>query len=182
MSDAFRAERGRPMTSILIAAATLIAVALITTGEALLSSFNERVLRARGAIEVDDHVLRTMQWAYPVSFTAMAVEGALTGPSPADLLLIGLAVFGVSKALKIWTITTLGIRWTFRILVLPGMPPLTHGPYALLPHPNYAAVLGEMVGVALIVWAPVTGVLALVGYGAVLSRKMAVEDRALGRQ
>lgn len=169
-------------TAIVIAIATLAAVMLITTGEALLSSFNERVLRARGAIEVDDRVLGTMQWGYPASFAAMTVEGALTGPSPADLMMLGLAVFGVSKALKIWTITALGIRWTFRILVLPGMPPVTHGPYALLRHPNYAAVLGEMIGVVLIVWAPVTGVLALVGYGAVLTRKMAVEDRALGRQ
>lgn len=169
-------------TAIVIAIATLAAVMLITTGEALLSSFNERVLRARGAIEVDDRVLGTMQWGYPASFAAMTVEGALTGPSSADLMMLGLAVFGVSKALKIWTITTLGIRWTFRILVLPGMPPVTHGPYALLRHPNYAAVLGEMIGVVLIVWAPVTGVLALVGYGAVLTRKMAVEDRALGRQ
>jgi methyltransferase len=168
--------------ALVIAAATFVAVLLLTIGEALLSSFNEGVLRARGAIEVDDPVLATMPWAYPASFAAMAVEGALTGPSTADLVMTGLAVFGVSKALKIWTITTLGVRWTFKILVLPGRPPATHGPYALLRHPNYVAVLGEMIGVALIVWAPVTGALALAGYGAVLTRKMAVEDRALGRQ
>lgn len=170
------------MTSIIIAAATLIAVLLITAGEAVLSAFNERALRARGAIEVNDPVLGTMQWAYPASFVAMAMEGAWTGPATADLAAMGLALFGISKALKIWTITTLGSRWTFRILVLPGVPPVTHGPYAILRHPNYLAVLGEMLAVALIVRAPVTGVLALLGYGAVLARKITVEDRALGRQ
>ena len=170
------------MTSLLIAAATLIAVVLIMLGEAARSSFNERLLRARGARDVPDGVLGTMQWAYPVSFAAMAIEGALSGPSTPELLPIGLAVFGVSKALKIWTISALGMRWTFRILVMPDAPLVTHGPYAFTRHPNYIAVLGEMIGVALIVWAPVTGVLAFVGYGALLRQKIAVEDRALGRQ
>jgi len=170
------------MTSLLIAVVTLIGVVLIMLGEAALSSHNERVLLARGASAVDDGVLGTMQWAYPASFVAMAIEGALTGPSSPDLLAVGLAVLGLSKALKIWTISTLGVRWTFRILVVPDAPVATHGPYGVMHHPNYVAVLGEMVGVALIVWAPVTGVLALVGYGALLRRKIAVEDRALGRQ
>ena len=170
------------MPALTVAVITLLAVMLLMIGEAVLSSFNERVLRARGALEVDDPVLRTMQWAYPGSFIAMAVEGALTGPSTPDLLPIGLALFGVSKALKIWSMTALGVHWTFRILVLPDVPPVTHGPYALVRHPNYLAIIGELIGVGLIVWAPVTGLLALVGYGALLRRKIAVEDRALGRQ
>jgi isoprenylcysteine carboxyl methyltransferase (ICMT) family protein YpbQ len=49
-------------------------------------------------------------------------------------------------------------------------------------HPNYLAILGEMIGVAMIVGAPVTGVISVVAYGALLRRKIAVEDRALGRQ
>jgi methyltransferase len=170
------------MTSLFIAVITLIAVVLIMLGEAALSSYNERVLLARGAQAVEDGVLGTMQWAYPASFAAMAIEGALTGPSSPDLLAVGLAVVGVSKALKIWTISTLGARWTFRILVVPDAPIATDGPYVVMRHPNYVAVLGEMVGVGLIVWAPVTGVLALVGYGALLRWKIAVEDRVLGRQ
>jgi methyltransferase len=170
------------MTALIVALVTLLAVMLLMIGEALLSSFNERVLRSRGAIEADDPVLETMRWAYPASFVAMAVEGAVTGPSTPDLLPIGLALFGVSKALKIWSITALGVRWTFRILVLPDVPPVTRGPYALIRHPNYIAIIGELISVALIVWAPVTGLLALVGYGALLRRKIAIEDQALGRQ
>lgn len=170
------------MTALLVASVTLLAVVLLTVGEAALSSYNEKVLRALGALEVHDPVLVIMQWAYPASFVAMAVEGALTEPSTPELLPLGLAAFGLSKALKIWTITTLGVRWTFRIFVLPDQPLVTHGPYAWMRHPNYAAVLGELISVGLIVGAPVTGVLALIGYGALLRRKTTVEDRALGRQ
>jgi methyltransferase len=151
-------------------------------GEAVLSAFNERALRAKGAIEPAGDVLKPMLWAYPVSFLAMGVEGALLGPSPRNALAAGLVLFGLSKALKMSTISALGLRWTYKILVLPDAPLVTHGPYRVLRHPNYVAVMGELISVALIVWAPVTGVLAASGYGALLLRKIAAEDRALGRQ
>jgi methyltransferase len=106
----------------------------------------------------------------------------LIGPTRADLLALGLGVFGVAKALKIWAISTLGIRWTFRVLILPGAPLITAGPYAFIRHPNYVAVAGEMAGIALLVCAPVTGTLAVLGFGALMRRRIAVEDRALGRQ
>lgn len=170
------------MTAAPIALLTLIAVLLMAAGEAALSSFNERLLRARGADEVVDPVLRTMMWSYPASFIAMAVEGAWTGPSPPTLLAAGLALFGASKALKMWSIAALGARWTFRVLVLPDVPPVTHGPYAWMRHPNYLAVLGEMAAMAMIVWAPVSGGIALVLYAGVLRRKIALEERALGTQ
>jgi methyltransferase len=170
-----------------IAGLTLLAVLLIMGGEAALSAFNERVLRARGAVEPADgahsgHVLTLMTWAYPASFVVMAIEGALAGPAPPTVLAGGLVVLGLSKALKMWAISALGVRWTFRVLVLPDAPLVSHGPYAWLRHPNYVAVIGELLGVALIVWAPVTGAMAVIGYGALLRRKIAVEDRALGRK
>jgi methyltransferase len=170
------------MTGLAIAGATVVAVILVMAGEAALAAHNERALRAKGAIEPAGDVYPLMRWAYPASFVAMAVEGAVTGPSPPDVLASGLALFGLSKALKIWAISTLGLRWTFRVLVLPDAPLVAHGPYALVRHPNYVAVVGEIVGVALIVWAPVTGPLAVLGFGTLLLRRIAVEDRALGRQ
>jgi methyltransferase len=173
---------GGSSPAVVIAAASLLAVLLMMLGEAALSVHNERVLRARGAIEPAGDVIDTMRWAYPGSFVAMAVEGAWTGPAAANALAAGLAVFGFAKALKVWAISTLGTRWTYRVLVLPDAPLITRGPYALLRHPNYLAVVGEIVGMALLVWAPVTGVLSCLGFGWLLLRRIAVEDRALGRQ
>jgi methyltransferase len=160
----------------------LFAVLLVMAGEAVLAAHNERVLRAKGAIEPRGDVYATMRWAYPGCFTAMAIEGGLVGPAPSDVLASGLALFGLSKALKIWAMSALGTRWTFRVLVLPGQALVARGPYALMRHPNYLAVVGELVSVALIVWAPVTGLLSIVVFGALMRRRMAVEDRALGRQ
>lgn len=165
-----------------IAALTLLAVLLVMLGENALSMHNDRVLRARGAIEPDGDVYKAMRFAYPLCFIAMAVEGALMGPASQERLAAGFAVFGLAKALKIWAISTLGVRWTFRVLVLRDAPLIAHGPYRLIRHPNYVAVLGELAGMALIVSAPITGVLSLVGFGWLMWRRMAVEDRALGRQ
>ncbi len=87
----------------------------------------------RGAIEPPDDVIDTMRWAYPASFVAMAMEGAWAGPASADALAAGLAVFGFAKALKIWAITTLGVRWTFRVLVLPDAPLIDARPVCAAP-------------------------------------------------
>lgn len=164
-----------------IAAATVIAVLLIMGGEAVLSAFNERQLRARGAVEPPDDVMHVMRFAYPLSFVAMALEGAISGPASRDVLMYGLALFGLAKALKLWAIASLGPRWCYRILILPGAPLVTSGPYRFLSHPNYVAVAGEMVSVAMIVWAPITGVLATIGFGWLMLRRIAVEDRELRR-
>ena len=167
--------------SAAIAGVTVLAALLIMAGEAVLSSFNERLLRAKGAIEPAGDVIGKMRWAYPLSFIVMGVEGAVTGPAPRDVLMWGLALFGFAKALKMWAIASLGSRWSFRVLVLPGAPLIKTGPYRFLSHPNYLAVVGEIVSVAAIVWAPITGVLATIGFGLLMTKRIAIEDRALGR-
>jgi methyltransferase len=167
--------------SIAIAAITVLASLLIMAGEAVLSAFNEKQLRARGAIEPDGDVISLMRFAYPAAFVAMGIEGALTGPSPRDILIIGLALFGLAKALKVWAISSLGPKWSYRVLVVPGDPLVATGPYQFISHPNYLAVVGEIVSVAAIVWAPITGTLAAFGFGWLMILRMRVEDRALGR-
>jgi methyltransferase len=163
----------------LIAALTAAAVFLVMAGEALLSRVNEAALRRQGAVEPPGDVYRAMQWAYPAAFLAMAIEGAWRGPAAPLVLLSGLSMLGLAKALKLWAIASLGERWSFRVLVLPGRALVARGPYRFM---NYLAVLGELGGVALTVWAPVTGPLALAGFSALMWRRIGIEDRALGRQ
>ena len=159
---------------MLIAAATTIAALLIMGGEAVLSAFNERQLRARGAIEPSGDVINIMRVAYPLAFVVMGVEGALTGPARREVMMYGLALFGLSKALKLWAISSLGSRWSFRVLVLPDAPLVTAGPYRFLAHPNYLAVAGEIASVAMIVWAPITGVLAAIGFGFLMLKRIQI--------
>jgi methyltransferase len=167
--------------AIAIAVLTTLASLAIMAGEAILSSFNERALRARGAVEPQDDVIAWMRWVYPGAFIAMGIEGAIRGPASPDVLMGGLALFGLAKALKVWAISSLGSKWSYRVLVVPGDPLVTTGPYRFISHPNYLAVVGEIVSVAAIVWAPITGTLATIAFGALMVARIRVEERALGR-
>jgi methyltransferase len=59
-----------------------------------------------------------------------------------DPWLLGLYV--ALQPLRVWTIASLAGRWTTRVLVLPGQPPVRRGPYQWLRHPNYLIVAAEI--------------------------------------
>jgi methyltransferase len=157
----------------------LLAVMLMMLAESLVSRSHERTLREQGAVEPPGDVYATMRWAYPGAFLAMAAEGVLVGPPPARIAVIGVLVMVVAKALKWWAMTSLGVRWTFRVLIVPGAPLVTHGPYAIWRHPNYVAVVGELLAMALMTGARVSGPLSTVLFGWLMWRRIQVEDRAL---
>lgn len=147
--------------------------------ESRISDRNEQILRQRGAIEPPDDVYSTMRWAYPGAIVAMAAEGALFGPPAAAFVLAGVLLFAAAKALKWWAMASLGTRWTFRVLIVPDAPLVNTGPYAVLRHPNYVAVVDELLGMALMVGARVSGPITLLLFGLLLLRRIRVEDRAL---
>ena len=147
--------------------------------EAARSRRNEAILRARGAVEPVGDVYPWMQVAYPGCFAAIVAESAL-GQQPAGVAgLAGGVVFLLAKALKYWAISTLGERWTFRVLVLPGEALITTGPYRWMRHPNYVGVAGELIGAALMAGSPVTGVIAFATFGGMMLARIRVEERAL---
>ena len=63
--------------------------------------------------------------------------------------------------------------------MLPGAPLVTSGPYALMRHPNYVAVVGELVSMALLVGARLSGPVGTFLFALLLRRRMHVENRAL---
>jgi methyltransferase len=163
---------------MLIPAIALAAVILMMAAEALVSRRHEQVLLQRGAIEPPGDVYRTMRWAYPAAFVVMAAEGALAGSPPGPHTTAGVLLMIASKALKYWAIASLGPRWTFRVLVVPE-PLVQHGPYAIVRHPNYVAVVGEMVSMALLVGAPVSGITATLLFSLLIRKRIRVENLAL---
>lgn len=160
--------------------AILTVVLVLMLVELQVSQANERKLRAAGAVEPPDPVYGTMRWAYPGSFVAMAIEGALWGAPNPIAFWIGLGIFVLGKLLKTWAIVTLGQRWTYRVLVLPGSPLITRGPYAFIKHPNYVGVIGELAGMAGMTGARVTGWASALFFALLLRRRIEAEERALG--
>jgi methyltransferase len=148
--------------------------------EARVARRNERALRAQGASEPADDVFAIMRIVYPLCFLSMIAEGLVRAPTTNALVITGAAIFLSAKLLKYWAIAALGRRWTFRVLVPPNSSLVTTGPYQFLQHPNYVAVLGELIGFALLAQAPAAGIVALVTFGLVLAARVRSENRALG--
>lgn len=147
--------------------------------EARRASVNERRQLARGGIEPPDDVYKMMRVVYPAVFLAMFAEGFWRGLPPASNWFAGAVFLAAAKGLKWWAIVALGSAWTFRVIVVPGAPLVLGGPYRLMRHPNYVAVVGELIGVALVNGARIAGPAALVVFGWLLWRRVAVENRAL---
>ncbi len=159
--------------------------------EGRLSARNTRWLREHGAIEPPGDVWVALAVLYPLAFLLMGGEGlwrqalveadlavapALAGPS---WLASGLLLFAAAKGLKYWAIRTLGRRWTFRVMILPGWPLVRSGPYRCVAHPNYVGVAGELVGAAMMFGASATGPVMVVLFGVVLWQRVRFETRAL---
>jgi methyltransferase len=161
---------------VLIVGAIIYAFMLV---EAARARSNEESQRARGGREPDGDVYEIMRIAYPGVFLAVLAEGAVRGLPPVHLIVAGAVGFAASKALKWWAIVSLGQAWTFRIIVVPGAPLVAAGPYRYLRHPNYVAVVGEIVSVALATGALVAGSIAAAFFGGLIALRVRVENRAL---
>jgi methyltransferase len=92
-----------------------------------------------------------------------------------------LALFVVLQLARFWVLTTLGRRWTIRIIVVPGEQLVARGPYRLLRHPNYAIVIGEIAVVPLALGLPAYALVFSVLNAAMLAIRITAENAALLR-
>lgn len=90
-----------------------------------------------------------------------------------------LAVVVLSQGLRWWCIATLGNQWNTRVIVVPGLPLVRRGPYRLMPHPNYVAVVAEGLALPLVHTAWVTALVFTVANAALLAERIRVENQAL---
>ncbi|KAA0118745.1 isoprenylcysteine carboxyl methyltransferase family protein [Mycolicibacterium sp. P9-22] len=84
-----------------------------------------------------------------------------------------------AQALRWWCITTLGKQWNTRVVVVPGAPRIVGGPYRLVPHPNYVAVILEGAALPLVGGAWITAAVFSVANALLLRTRIQVENDAL---
>jgi protein-S-isoprenylcysteine O-methyltransferase Ste14 len=96
-----------------------------------------------------------------------------------DVAWIGLVVFWSGITLRFWSFRTLGRYFTFTVQTSADQPVITDGPYRVLRHPSYAAVLLMVMGVGLFLgsWWSFAWLTASVLCG--LLFRIRVEERAL---
>jgi methyltransferase len=116
---------------------------------------------------------------FPIACAAEVL--VLKRPFPGAPGLVALTVALGAQALRWWAIATLGWRWNTRVIVVPGAAPVTGGPYRFLRHPNYLAVVLEMLAVPLTHGAWLTALVFSALNAALLAVRIPAEERALGR-
>lgn len=114
--------------------------------------------------------------------TALLVGCALEAPYRPFLPVLGWTALGLvvaAQGLRWWCVATLGPRWNTRVLVVPGLPLVTGGPYRWLRHPNYVAVVVEGLALPLVHSAWLTAAAFTVLNALLLRVRIACEDEAL---
>ena len=92
-----------------------------------------------------------------------------------------LVVVIAAQALRWWCIATLGRQWNTRVVVVPGAPRVTGGPYRLMSHPNYVAVIVEGIALPLVHSAWITACVFTVLNAVLLTTRINTENAALAR-
>ncbi|GHG95234.1 isoprenylcysteine carboxylmethyltransferase family protein [Comamonas sp. JC664] len=149
--------------------------------ELVLSNRNAALAFAQGGVETGQKHYRFMVVFHTLFLFACVAEVFLLQrafPGVWGWVALGGAV--LAQGLRYWAIITLGSRWNSRIIVVPGLAPVTGGPYRFLRHPNYVAVVLELACVPLIHGAWWTAVVFTVGNAALLSVRIRAEEAALG--
>ena len=157
----------------------IVILALVTLqrlGELWLSNRNTRRLLAQGAYEVG---ARHYPLIVAVHVWWLALLWWLAPGRPISWLL--LAVFVLLEMGRVWVLTTLGSRWTTRVIVLPGAPLVRRGPYRFVNHPNYLVVIGEIAVLPLVFGLWQVALIFTVLNAVVLLIRVREENRALGR-
>jgi methyltransferase len=142
--------------------------------ELVLSNRNTSRLFARGAVEVAPKHYSLVVAVHALWLIALWVFG-----HDQPVIVIALVVYLALQGLRFWVMRTLRERWTTRIIVLPGEPLVSAGPYRYLTHPNYVVVVGEIATLPLVLGLPWLAVLFTILNAAVLFIRMRAENRAL---
>jgi methyltransferase len=156
------------------------AVAVERVAELIVSARHLTWARARGGVETGSGHYPLMAAVHTLLLVSCVVE--VHGADRPFLPWLGwpmLAAVAATQALRWWCVRTLGPQWNTRIVVVPGLPLVRRGPYRLLSHPNYVAVVAEVAGLPLVHTAWVTAVVFSLLNVVVLSVRIPAEQRAL---
>jgi methyltransferase len=151
--------------------------------ELALSKRNAAEALANGALEYGRRhyrVMTVLHGAFLVCCVAEAWLGGRVFPGAPGFVALGFVL--LAQALRYWAVSTLGEKWNTRVIVMPGAQPITAGPYRFIKHPNYVAVVIELLAVPLVYGSWLTAIVFSVANAALLAVRIRTEEAALGEK
>lgn len=135
---------------------------------------------ARGGVESGRGHYPVMVVLHTGLLVGALVEVWLRRPDAIPLLAwASVVALALSQGLRWWCIATLGPQWNTRVIVVPDAGLVARGPYRLLRHPNYVAVVAEGLALPLVHSAWITAAVFTVANAALLTVRIRCENAAL---
>lgn len=158
------------------------AVAAERVAELMRARRNARRSLARGGVEYGRRHYPVIVALHTGLLVSCAVEVVVAHrPFLPALGVTMLVLVLLAQALRWWCIFTLGEAWNTRVIVVAGASRVRSGPYRLIPHPNYVAVVVEIAALPLVQSAWITAVAFTVANAAILAVRIRCENAALTR-
>lgn len=131
--------------------------------ELVIARRNAAYIRKRGGYEVGAEHYKYIVALHAVFFLSLLVEvWSAQRPLP-PYWYVPFAIFLLAQAGRYWCIRSLGRFWNTRIMILPGAPRVSRGPYRYLRHPNYWIVGIELLTLPLTFAAYLTALVFTIG-------------------
>ena len=168
------------MTSLAFFTVLVGLVGVERLAELVISKRNAAWSLARGGRETGQAHYTVMVVLHTGLLVGMLVEAYARRPVvPIGLAVSMFVLVLAAQGLRWWCIATLGRRWNTRVIVVPDLPLVASGPYRLLHHPNYVAVVVEGIALPLVHACWVTALVFTVANAFVLAVRLRVENAAL---
>ncbi|MBY6035642.1 isoprenylcysteine carboxyl methyltransferase [Fictibacillus nanhaiensis] len=147
--------------------------------EVRIAKKNEKILRSKGAVEAGRDHYKWMVFMHTSFFVILFAEVMVLPAKPPEWWLLPLTLFVGAQIVRLWAITSLGVYWNTKIILLPGANVIARGPYRYMRHPNYAVVSLELLVIPLLFGAYFTAVLFTILNIFMLRVRIRAEEKAL---
>lgn len=147
--------------------------------ELVISKRNQKLMLSKGAVEFDKHGYRYIVMMHTAFFVCLVSEWVFLKRDLNFYWVYLLIIFILAQVLRYWSIASLGYLWNTKIIVLKGSRLVSAGPYKYLKHPNYIAVITEILVIPLIFSCYITCIVFSILNIIVLTRRIKIEQTAL---
>lgn len=157
--------------------AFILFLILLRMGELLLARRNERWLLQHGAVEYGREHYPWIVMLHALFFVSLIAEYLFSSTHSYSVPL--LVLYFLVLGFKAWAILSLGICWNTKIYRIPDSSLVKRGPYRLMKHPNYVAVIAEIALIPLIFHLYITAVVFSLLNALMLTVRIREENKVL---
>lgn len=167
------------MVDDILFCAVFAAAILQRLSELWISKRNAEWMLSYGGLKIEEKNYKLVIIVMIVFYTGVPLEHFLLNKNISSLWPLLLTIYFAAQFLRYSAMLSLGRHWNTEIWVIPNKPPIRKGPYRFVSHPNYIAVVFELITLSLIAKAYITGIVSLAGYAIFLIPRIRTENKAL---